>query len=187
VHARIGCRINFDEVEQTFFVDGAANGALVARTIRRFGVKAIDRFGKNARGGCFARAARARKQIRVRDAIQDERVAQCIRDMVLPLHVLKRLWAIFQIKRFGWHFRKRITSLTPIGKRNSVNEFGRRKAEDGRRKTESGRRKKEDGKRKTESGKRKTEDGKRKTESGKRKTEDGKRKTESGKRKTEDG
>lgn len=103
VYARIGGGVNFYQIQQAFLIDGAANLTIVAGTFRHIGVETIDRFGEDARGGCFAGAACAGEQIRVRDAIQHHRVFERVYDVVLPLHVVKRLRAIFEIKRLSRH------------------------------------------------------------------------------------
>ena len=90
IDAAVGRRVDFDHVEGISEADLAAGIALVAR-FRGGSLRAVERLGENARGGCFAHAARAGKNVGVRHAAGLDGVGQRARDVLLPDHVGKRL------------------------------------------------------------------------------------------------
>ena len=94
VDAAIGGGVNFEHVEGIARGDFAASVALIAR-FRRRAVHAIQGLGQDAGRGRFADAARARKDIGVRDAPLADRVLQRARDVLLAHNFRKRERAPF--------------------------------------------------------------------------------------------
>ena len=90
VDAAVGGRVDFNHVEGISEADLAAGVALVAG-FRGGALRAVERFGENARRGCFAHAARARKNVGMRHAAGLDGVGERARDVLLPDHVGKRL------------------------------------------------------------------------------------------------
>jgi hypothetical protein len=56
---------------------------------------AIQRFGQQTRGGCFANATRAREEIGVMEPLMFDGIAQRARDGFLPGNFIKSLRAPF--------------------------------------------------------------------------------------------
>ena len=64
---------------------------------------AVEGFGKNTRGGGFARATGAYKKVRVRQALLLYRIAQRTHHVILPQHILKCARPVFSGKNLITH------------------------------------------------------------------------------------
>ncbi len=94
--------IDLDHVEAVAAGDLAAIVALSAwRDGRSF--EAIEGFGQNTRGRCFADAAWPDKQIRMRQPVLCDGVFQRTRDMRLPDEIVESLRPIFSCENFVTH------------------------------------------------------------------------------------
>jgi hypothetical protein len=91
VDAAVRSRVDFNHVERGSRRDLLAGIAFAARLGRR-PLRAIQRFGQDARRRRFAHAPRAGKNVRVRHAIVADRVGQRLRDVLLPDQIPERLW-----------------------------------------------------------------------------------------------
>ena len=105
IDAAVGGRIDFNHVEGISEADLAAGIALVAG-FRGGPLRAVERFGENARGGCFAHAARSGKNVGMRHSPGLDGVGQRARDVLLPDHVAKRLRPPFSRDDLVAHSRR---------------------------------------------------------------------------------
>ena len=90
VDTAIGCRVDFGNVRAGAVYDGLANGVVFRRANART-VRAVERFGKNACGGGFSRAARSDKEIGVSDTTAFNCVFQGADNVFLSDHFVKLL------------------------------------------------------------------------------------------------
>ena len=95
VDAAIGGRVDFNDVERIAGGDFLAGVAFIAG-ICGGTVNAVQSFGEDARGGGFSNAARAGKNVGVRDAIVADGIRQC---------VVTWLWPARSAKVCGRHLR----------------------------------------------------------------------------------
>ena len=86
--------VNFQNVERAALGNFNAARVLVVKIGFR-AAGAIQAFGKNAGDGGLAGAARAAKQVGVRDAFLPDGIGERLRDVFLPDHVGKPLRAVF--------------------------------------------------------------------------------------------
>ena len=94
LHAVIAGAVDLEHVQRAPFGDFLA--ARVAVVEVRFGAAAaIEAFGEDAGDGGLAGAARAAKQVGVRNPLLLDRAGQRLRDVFLPHHVPEELRAIF--------------------------------------------------------------------------------------------
>jgi len=89
----------FLAVEQAALSDRCADGARVVGALRGIGVEAVDCFRQQARHRRLARAARAGKEISVRDAAGSDRVVHRLHDVLLADDIVERLGPPLAIKR----------------------------------------------------------------------------------------
>ena len=102
VDAAIAGGVNLNEVKSAPVVDGNADAAFVVR-LALGGRKAIHRLGEDARRAGFARAARAAKQVCVRDALLRHRLLERLDDCLLPNNLAQALGTPLAIENFT-HF-----------------------------------------------------------------------------------
>ena len=97
LYTRTACGVEFVDIGVVPLGDGKT---LFTRAVgrRRGTVLAQKRLGQQASRGCFARASRPAKQIRMADPIGLDGVFQRAFDMGLPHHVLERLRTILSIQ-----------------------------------------------------------------------------------------
>jgi len=100
VYAVVAGRVDLDQVEHAPFVDGDAGGALVAGALL-FGGGAVEGLGQDAGGAGLACATRSGEEIRMRDAVLTQGVAQGLHDMLLPDHLVEGLAAPLAIQRLS--------------------------------------------------------------------------------------
>ncbi|MBV6466622.1 MAG: hypothetical protein PGMFKBFP_01942 [Anaerolineales bacterium] len=101
VHRGVGGGVNFNEVEEAIFVDGAAVVAFVAGTLGLVVVQAVDGFRQQTRQRGLARAARTREEIGVRHAVSDNGVAEGLHDVLLADDFGPSLRAVFAVEGLG--------------------------------------------------------------------------------------
>ena len=92
IDAVVGCAVDFQHVQIVAGGDLATGITFTARRRRR-PLLAIQRPRKNTRQRSFANSARADKQVRMREALQFNGVAQGLHHMILPDHIFKPLRA----------------------------------------------------------------------------------------------
>ena len=98
VHTVVGSCVDLGYIKHGTVQNAAAGRAFVTRiAVRR--MLTVDRARQNFRTGCFARAARAGKQVRVAKPPGSKLRAQCIRNMLLTDHIRKGLRPPFAIQR----------------------------------------------------------------------------------------
>ena len=98
VDAAVRRRVHLDHVERRAVVDPQAD---LARAVGRRGrpVLAVERLREDLRERRLARAARAREEVRVRDAPLLDRAAERAHDVILAHHVRERARSVGAIER----------------------------------------------------------------------------------------
>ncbi len=92
--ARVRGAVDLLHIERVAVRDFRAGGARAAG-LAVLGIRAIERLGKEPRHGCLADAARARKDIRVMDAAECQRVHERARDVILTDDIGEFLRPVF--------------------------------------------------------------------------------------------
>ena len=97
VYLRVGCGVQFDQIDETAAVDFLAGTTLATR---RGGDarQTIQRFGKNSRNGSLADSTSTGEQIGMMQTILRKGIAQCPYDVLLPRKLREGLWAPFARK-----------------------------------------------------------------------------------------
>ena len=122
IDAAVGCRVDFNHVEGISEANLAARIALVAG-FRGGSLRAVQRFGENARRGSFAHAARAGKNVGMRHAAGLHGVGERARDVLLPDHVGKRLRPPFSRDDLVAHSVGTCTSTSVLIRNDSSPRF----------------------------------------------------------------
>ncbi len=102
IDAAVRGRVDFEHVERSSRGNFAAGVAGVVGLGGR-ALRAVERFGENARRGGLSHAAHARKNVRVRHAIRLDRVRERLGDVLLADEVAERLRPVFSRDDFIAH------------------------------------------------------------------------------------
>ena len=88
------CRIHFDEVDKTTFIQFITRSALAARQGGHPGF-AVQTLREDTRDRGLANPARPREQIGVMQAVRRQRIGQSAHDVILADHFVEPAWPIF--------------------------------------------------------------------------------------------
>ena len=92
--------VQFDDIQKPAFVDGLANGTLVAG-VAALGVKAVNGFGQDAGRGGFTAAPGTAKQVGVGHSSLDDGLKQSGANVLLPHKLLKAKGTPFSVVDLG--------------------------------------------------------------------------------------
>ncbi len=82
-------RVDLDNVDRRAGVDRIAGSTVIAGTIGRIRIEAVDGFGEQARGAGLPGAARTAEEVRVRHPIERDRVLQRACDVLLTYQLIR--------------------------------------------------------------------------------------------------
>ena len=134
LHAVVGRGIQFVDIERPLLVERCTRLALVAGVVCGGRVLAVDSLGEDACAGGLAYATRTAEQVGVCQLTLADRVAQGLRERVLPYHAFKRGGSVLSCRNdisVVFHNCKSmccaLSYYTPIGARTHLTYKGTKK------------------------------------------------------------